>query len=244
MNNIIDKITQTIKNKNFNKFIEIFNSEVFNLHHKKLIYEIAYINQSVEIFQYLNKYTSFNPGEREIIFSKTLKTGIEIKNVNDIGFIEDNILHKNINNSIENLVKFQNDKFIISFVEKFPLTSFLNLKKILFNSFKYEKKDFIDYLTKQKLNNNLIFYCALCAVNFNNRDSFSSLLHNSLKHNPNILNDIKLFKKNYNLNIISSKEDFESFIDKSLIETFAKYLNEELTIKKLHCETKKTKRKI
>lgn len=237
MSQDIELLKKSIKEGNLDNFKKVFERGVYNAHHKELFYELSYRNQSEGIYEYMEKKTSLSKEGRVKIFFKTLQDGTKIKNFNTVAALDEMEMIKDFPKYAEVLTRSQNDDFLKKFMEKFPITSFMNFKRILFGSFKNEKSDFVDYATKQELDKNMVFYYALCAVKFGKRETFSLLLKNAMKYNPTILEEIKGLKDGHLMNLrgrisIENKEEFEAFINETVIESFALHLDEELAHKK------------
>ncbi len=230
---MIENLKKLIEENDFNGFKKLFSSSVTNAHHKELLYELSYRKQQEDFYMFLENKASLDQEKRINIFTKTILDGVKIKDYATVKRLSDSVLFKDFSKYAEKLIKSQDDDFIIKFTEDKPITSFINFNRLLYGAFKYEKKGFVDFVSKKELTSEAVFYYALCAVNFNQTNYFSTLLKDSLKYNPTILDDIKILKNEYigklrSFTSIKKKEDFEQFITLALVETFALYLSEEL----------------
>ncbi len=64
------------------------------------------------------------------------------------------------------------------------------------------------------------------------------MVKNAFKSNPNVLNDVRALKDEYlfkmsSSNYIASKDEIDSFINQTLVESFALHLDEELKVKEV-----------
>lgn len=161
---------------------------------------------------------------------------IKIIHFNFINDFDDMYLASRLKNNATFIGSEQSNEFLVHFLNKYPVTTLLNLKKIIFGAIKSDKHDFMDTLTKQELNNEILFYSALCSIKFDKKETFSHIVKNAFKNNPNVLNDVKALKDEYLIKMrgnsyIASKDEIDSFINQTLVESFALHLNEELKIK-------------
>lgn len=228
---MIEQLKSYIKNDDFEGFKKDFNKATVNAHHRELLYELSFRKQS-PISQFMENRATVSPERKIDIFLKTLQDGTKINDFNSIRGLDDMLLAKSMKVP-DNLIRSQDDEFLNKFIDTYPMTTYLNFKKILFGSFKHNREKFIDYTYTKNIDKNNVFYGGLCAINFHRRESFSALLTNTLKYNPNILDEVKQLKNDYKIIMRGKKseqqkEEFEAFINDVLIETFAKTLSEEL----------------
>jgi hypothetical protein len=228
---MIEELKSYIKNDDFEGFKKAFSKATVNAHHRELLYEISFRKQS-PIFEFMENKASVSPEKKIDIFIKTLKDGTKIKEFKSVQDLNDMLLSQNMKVA-DDLIKTQDDEFLKKFIDTYPMTTYMNFKRILFGSFKYNRDSFIDYTYQKNIDKANVFYGGLCAINFKRRESFSTLLTNTLKHNPNILDEVKQLKNEYKIvmrgrKTDKQKEEFEAFINDVLIETFAKTLSEEL----------------
>lgn len=234
---MIEQLKNLIKIDDFKGFNAVFSNSTVNAHHRDLLYEISYRKQSREIYEFMDLRANSTPERKVEIFIKTISDGTKIKDFNTVQKLSDIVLAKKLNKGVDCLVKSQDDEFLKKFMDTCPITSFLNFKKMIFGGFKYNRDEFIDYVSKKELDKSLVFYSGLCAVKFKRREIFSTLLANSMKFNVGILDEIKNLNYEYSIlmrgkNSQETKEEFEAFINHTIIETFAKHLQEELENKK------------
>ncbi len=228
---MIEKLKEFIKNDDTEGFKAAFSKATVNAHHRELLYELSFRKQS-EISNFMEKKANISKEKMVDIFAKTLIDGTKIKEFKSIQALDDMVLAKNFKVA-DHMLRTQDDEFLKKFIDHYPMTTFMNFKRILFSSFKYDRSDFIDYTYNKNIDKHNVFYGALCAINFSARESFSNLLKNTLKYNPNILDEVKQLKNEYQIVMRgkkneAQKEEFEAFITEVLIETFAKTLSDEL----------------
>jgi hypothetical protein len=228
---MIEELKSYIKSNDIEGFKEAFSKATVNSHHRELLYEISFRKQS-PIFEFMENRASLSPERKIDIFIKTLKDGTKIKEFKSVADLDDMLLSKSMRIA-DDLIKTQDDEFLKKFIDTYPMTTYLNFKRILFGSFKYNRDGFIDYTYQKNIDKNNVFYGGLCAINFKRHESFSTLLTNNLKYNPNILDEVKQLKNEYQIVMRGKKsdkqkEEFEAFINDVLIDTFAKTLSEEL----------------
>ena len=214
---MIEDLKKLIEENNFNGFEKVFSSTVTNSHHRELLYELSYRKQQEDFYIFLENKVNLNQEKRRDIFLKTLSEDIKIKDYETVRKIPDSVFLKDFSKYAEKLMKSQNEDFIIKFIEDRPITSFINFNRLLYGAFKYKRKDVINFISKKELTSEAVFYYALCSVNFNQTNYFSTLLRDSLKYNPTVLDDVKILKNKYLMNLtsfvnIKKKEEFEQFI--------------------------------
>jgi len=232
---MIEKLKEFIKNDDVEGFKVAFSKATVNAHHRELLYELSFRKQS-EIANFMENKANVSKERMINIFANTLRDGTKIKNFKSIQGLDDMALAKNFKVA-DLMLRNQDDEFLKQFIDHYPMTTFMNFKRILFGSFKHNREEFIDYTYKKNIDKHNVFYGGLCAVNFNRRESFSTLLTNTLKYNPNILDEVKQLKNEYKIVMRGKrndkeKEEFEAFINEVVIETFAKTLAEELEVSK------------
>ncbi len=233
---MIEKLGTYILNNNFEEFKKLLSNMTVNAHHREQLYKLAFLNQNEQFLDYLNSKVSLSQEKRTDFFIEALNKKHKITHFKYINECDDMYLSSKIKNNATLISSEQSNDFLINFLNKYPITTLLNLKKIIFGAIKSEKNEFMDYLTKKDLDNEILFYIGLCSVKFNKREVFSNVVKNAFKNNPNILNDVKALKEEYLLKMrgssyIVSKDEIDSFINKTLVESFALHLEEELKIK-------------
>jgi hypothetical protein len=233
---MIEKLKELIKKEDAEGFKAVFSQSTINAHHRELLYELSYRKQAKEIYEYMDSRASLSPEKRVNVFLKTLQDGTKIKDFNTVKELSDSVLAQNFGRNADHMAKTQDASFMQNFMDAHPLTSFMNFKKLIYTGFKYNHDDFIAHASKKPLDKNQVFYSGLCAVNFKKREAFSTLLANSLKHDEKILDDVKKLKNEYSIVMRGrvsqqDKEEFEAFINEAVIETFAKHLDEVLSVK-------------
>lgn len=243
MNNIVEQLTTLIKEDNFTQFKKLISNSLLNSHHKELLYDIAFVEQKKEFYNLLETKVSLTNEKRTNIFLRLLERRQLIKDESIIDKLDDTVLmHRMSSIHFSVLIKNQSEKFLIDFCEKFPITTFINFKKLLFGSFKNDKSQLAHYLTDKQLEKDNIFYCAICASHFNNRELLIEVLLKGMKNNPDLLDEMKSLKNKFltaKYKIIngkfvkdeSQKEEFEGFINEAVIEAFTLKLDEELNKK-------------
>jgi len=222
---MIEELKALIKENNFLEFKDKFKKTLLNKHQKELLFEIAYRQQSLEFFKYIQKTINLSQEKKVNILIRTLIDETKIKDFDYISTIDDMILAKNLGDYASLLVKTQDDNFLIKFMQNKPIATFMNFKKIIYNSFKYKKVDFINYISNQNLDKNTIFYFGLYAFSFKYKEPFLNLLLNSIKYNPNIIEEVKSIKDKH---LFLIKKEIESFINEAAIKALALNLNEVL----------------
>ncbi len=230
---MINKLEKLIKENNFEDFKTAFGLMTINAHHREQLYKLSYISQQEQFLDFLKAKTSIGQDKEIDFFIEAIGKGVKIKNFDRVSKFDDMALLTKFNSKGVALTSSQDDKFLINFLEKYPITTLMNLKKIMFGAFQNEKTEFIDYITKKELDKDILFYSSLCAIKFEKRETFSHMLKNAMKYNPDIIQEVRKLKDNYvqvmnGRSYVASKDEIESFIDKTLIETFAFHLEEEL----------------
>ena len=115
---------------------------------------------------------------------------------------------------------------------------------------KSNKEELTEFYLKQEVDKETIFYSALCASYFEKNSVFAKILYDGQKRFPTLLEDIKKLKnkflrpewkiKNGTIQISYEKiEDFERFINHTVIEAFSHKLDTELAKKDGVLSTKK-----
>ncbi len=244
---MIENLKKYLKEEKFESFKKVFESNVINAHHRELLYELSYRQQSEKFYEYLETRVSLTNEKRANIFLKTIADSVKIKDFKTVEPIQDTILSSLMGRQIDSLMKSQSDEFIVNFMQSKPLTCFINFKKILYGGFKYEHVDFIDFVSKQQLDKNAVFYSSLCAVHFGKKDTFSTFIKNAMKYHPNILDEVRKMKDDYQMSMrtrmsYKDKEEFEAFINETLIDSFSKHLADALEEKKPLEVTQKPRR--
>ena len=244
---MIKELEKYIKENNINQFKKYFDSLTINSHHREQLYKLAFFNQNEKVLDFLTNKTSLTKEKRADFFIEALNKKIQISQLGYVGDFDDIYLVSKLNGNLSVISTEQSNQFLIYFLEKYPVTTLINLKKIIFGAMKSNKDEFLDYLTKKELNNEIIFYSGLCSIKFEKREIFSKIVKNSFKYNPNILNDVKNLKEEYLIkmrgtNYIASKDEIDSFINKTVIESFALHLEEELKKKEEPIKKSSTKR--
>ncbi len=233
---MIEKVKKLIIEDDFDKFKEIMNGHVFNSHHKMEIYKHAFFNQNEKFIDFLYTKVSLTKENIEDILIESNQKGVKIKKFEYMSDLDDMRLLGKIEKRADLLVKSQSDEFLIQFHDKYPISTMMNFKKIMFNSFKYEKNQFLEHATKNSLDMEMIFYIGLCAIKFGKEDFFGVVLENQIKKDSNLTSKLKAYSDNYvknfkHLKTGIKKEEIEEFIDKKVIEGFAIFLNQTLSTK-------------
>ena len=233
---MIEKLENYIVKNNLDEFKKLFGTLTINAHHREQLYKSAFLKQNENFLEFLINKTSLSKEKRADFLIEALSKKIKIINFNFINDFEDIYLASRLKNNAIFIGSEQSNEFLVYFLNKYPVTTLLNLKKIIFGAIKSDKHDFMDTLTKQELNNEILFYSALCSIKFDKKKTFSHIVKNAIKSNPNVLNDVRALKAEYLIKMrgnsyIASKDEIDSFINQTLVESFALHLNEELKIK-------------
>ncbi len=233
---MIEQLEKYIINNNFDEFKKIFGSLTINSHHREHLYRLSFLNQNEKLLDFLNSKTSLSKEKKADFLVEAFKKKHKIVYFKYIEDLDDLYLASQVKNNATMIGSEQSSDFLIYFLNKYPVTTLLNLKKIVFGAIKTDKHEFMDILTKQELNNEILFYAALCSIKFDKKETFSHIVKNAFKNNPNVLNDVRALKDEYLLKMrgssyIASKDEIDSFINQTLIESFALHLNEELKVK-------------
>ncbi len=246
---MIEKLEKYIVQNNPEEFKKLFGTLTINAHHREQLYKSAFLNQNENFLNFLSNKTSLSKEKRADFFIEALNKKIKIIHFNYINDFEDMYLASKLKNNATFIGTEQSNEFLVHFLNKYPVTTLLNLKKIIFGAIKSDKNDFMDILTKQNLNNEILFYSALCSIKFDKKETFSHIVKNAFKNNPNVLNDVKALKDEYLIKMrgnsyIASKDEIDSFINQTLVESFALHLNEELKVKEAPTSIQRKKMKI
>lgn len=244
---MIEKAKKLIEDDEFEKFKDLLNSNVFNSHHRMEIYKHAFFNQKERFIDFLYAKVNLNKEIIEDILVQSNQKGVQLKKFEYMSDLNDMRLFGKIEKRADLLVKSQNDDFLIKFHDAYPISTMLNFKKIIFNSFKYEKNKFLEHATKNSLDMEMIFYIGLCSIKFNKEDFFGVILENQIKQDPDLTSKLKSYSDNYvknfkHLKTGIRKEEIEEFIDKKVIEGFAIFLNQTLKVKDSKPEEVKRKK--
>ncbi len=235
---MIEKLGKYIVDNSFEEFKKLLSNSTVNAHHREQMYKLAFFNQNEQILDFLNSKVSLSKEKKADFFIESLNKRIKIVHFKYINDYDDMYLASKIKNNATLIGSEQSNDFLIHFLNKYPITTLLNLKKIIFGAIKTDKNKFMDYLTKKDLNNEILFYTGLCSIKFDKKEMFSSVVKNAFKSNPNVLNDVRALKDEYlfkmsSSNYIASKDEIDSFINQTLVESFALHLDEELKVKEV-----------
>lgn len=245
---MIEKLENLLKNDLFDDFKLLMSKVAVNSHHREQLFKLAFVTQKEPFISFLETKVSLSKEKRADILMSTIQNKTEIKNEKYLENIDDIYLMSHFNLLSKNLVASQKEEILKKFVEKFPITTLINFKRMVLSSFQQNKNGFIEYLSKKEVEPEYVFYFGLCAIKFGNKEIFQKVVYSALEYDKDIIEKIKKEKEKYTKymgakNHISTKDDLNAFIDMALIETFSNKLRDELSVGK-PVDLKSTKKKI
>lgn len=238
---MIEKTKELIKKDDFESFKKIYDNYPFNAHHKIELYKYAFFEQKENFIDYVYKKASLNKKELEDIFIESINKGLSIKHLKYLNGFDDLSLIGKFDKKIDVFIKNQKEELLINFYEKYPLTTLMNVKKFIFHAFKNDKDKFIEKITENKFNVEVVFYLGLCSIKFNKKELFNVVLENQIKSDLDITNKLKSYsenfiKKNQYFKMGIKREEIEEFIEQKIVEGFAMLLEATLEKKEVQVD--------
>jgi hypothetical protein len=223
-------IYQSIENENFEIFQQEFANYSKNFQQRKSLFHKIYLFQNPKFIQFIDNKISLSSQEIAPIIIETFAYSKKPILQEMFSKINDQSLFKHMSSSLLEHIFFQrDDQFLIKFLETYNLYSFREFKKMIYFSYKYQKEEFFNFLSKTIIpNKNFQLYIMLCAYKTKKMDFLNEFIYFHQDKNANFISDMKNFIQNYNLHKYVNPKEFKDFANKIFINSFSNYLEKKL----------------
>lgn len=229
-NNKTMLIYQSIENENFEIFQKEFEHYSKNFQQIKNLLHKIYLFQNPKFVHFIDNKISLSSQEIAPIIINAFAYSKKPILQEMFSKINNQLLFENMSSTLLEDIFFQrDDQFLIKFLESYNLYSFQEFKKMIYFSYKYEKEEFFNFLSKTIIpNKEFQLYIMLCAYKTKKMDFLNEFIYFHQNKNLNFISDMKNFIQNYNLHQYINPKEFKDFANKLFIHSFSDFLEKKI----------------
>ena len=209
----IDKLDYYIKENRFEEFKNEISISSVNSHHKNVLLGKCFKSGHTNFIEFMIARSPSNSTILIPYFMECLKSPIKEENLKFFKTIEDVELISHVNKgTIEDIIKNQSENFYFKFIEEFPITSFRNFSGIFYHSFKEDKIHYVKPFEGFQFDYKKCYNFCFCAFEFDRQEIVNDFLIAQIKHNPNLINDLKFHQEELFAQAMQDKQQYISFM--------------------------------